>query len=132
MTTTKLERLRKLLILAMSSDNEGESASALRAVRRWMAATRHDAGWVLDNVGAPPPPFVLGTPAVVPWDEQVKYLSEPDSVAMLNDKEMQFVADMLTRWAKGQKHLTLKQAKWMNSIFNRHVLARGVVDAQRR
>lgn len=126
----KVERLRKLLVLAMSTENENESRQALRAIRRWMAATGKGAEWVLDNVGVPPPPFVFAQPAIVPWSEQVIYLSEAESIVLLNDREMRFVADMLTKHGRGDTLITLRQARWLGSIYNRHVLARGVVNAQ--
>jgi DNA-binding transcriptional LysR family regulator len=113
--TTDVDRLGKLLRLALVADKDGEAIAAIGAVKRLLDSNGLDPHWVVDT-------FERGATlvAVTPDDES----SERDDRSAawyafhrrhaLSPRERLFIENIVERAAP----LTPRQAKWLHDIVD--------------
>jgi hypothetical protein len=106
--TTPADKLRQLIVLALSSDRDGECLSALQAIERILKTNNIDAYRFANSIhlntenNAPPKPG---------WRDKVRDCQEQQH--RLNDRECAFVFS-LARW-RGTP--TEKQLAWLDHIY---------------
>ena len=126
MTAPNIERLRKLLLIALSSDKDGEIAGAMRAINRVLARSGHDAHWLADLLRPnETTPWVMG-PSRAEWEEMLKFCGEDVSMLMLSEREAEFIMSLhYQKSSKSKKwNPTHRQLSWLEGIYNRLKLTR--------
>jgi hypothetical protein len=112
-----VDRIAKLIRLIFSTDQTGEAAAAVDAVKRLLASENVDAHWLADV-------FERGAaPVAVTPDEESGERDDDRSASWfafhrrrsLSAKERQFVENIVARAAP----LTPKQRKWLHDIVDR-------------
>lgn len=118
-----VQRLRRVLAIALVSDNQHEVMVAIDMARRILAKGGRDVDWLLNQI----------TPAVAPeivlndWREHLTYINEPASQGRLNDWELQFVMDVSAKAAKSERwRPTIKQERRVRSLYMRLKIIEGV------
>ena len=127
MPAPNFERLRKLLLIALSTDQDGEIAGAMRAVKRVLAKSGHDAHWLVEALrpnGVTP--WVLGPSLTADWATMLDFCGEDLSILMLSDREAEFIVSLnMQRSRKGERWTpSHRQKQWLEGIYNRLKLTR--------
>lgn len=125
MTAPNIERLRKLLLIALRSDQDGEIAGAVRAVKRVLAKSGHDAHWLVQALRAEETtPWVMG-PIVTDWQSMLEFCGEDTSLLMLSDRETEFILSLYNQRSRRKNwQPTHRQQQWLEGIYNRLKLTR--------
>ena len=113
-------QVAKLLPL-LASDKDGEVLGAAAALVRTLKSAGHDLHDLAKRVTADQPqPTGNGTKTL--WNMAEFVGPHPDS---LEQRELEFIHDMLRRYRRGYRRLSVKQASWIGSIYARVYLATG-------
>lgn len=125
MTSPNIERLRKLLLIALRSDQDGEIAGAMRAVRRVLAKSGHDAHWLVQTLRMDEAtPWVMG-PSVTDWQSMLEFCGEDMSLLMLSEREAEFVLSLHEKRSRRKNwQPTYRQQQWLEGIYNRLKITR--------
>lgn len=125
------DRLKKLLLVALSSDQPGEAFAALSAINKQLKANKLDAHWLADKLNgasAPPPPKVQPgyqpsygpwhKPAHVDWQEMLIHCA--DHRPFLRPREEEFIGSLLNQsQTHGGWYPSEKQLGWLAAIYSR-------------
>lgn len=122
------DRLKKLLLVALSSDQPGEAFAALSAINKQLKANKLDAHWLADKLNGvrapspppppPPPPYSWQRPArAVDWQEMLIHCA--DHRPFLRPREEEFVGSLLDQSTKGGWYPSEKQFNWLAAIYSR-------------
>lgn len=126
MTTPNYERIRKLLLIALRSDQDGEVAGAIRAVKRVLAKSGHDEHWLVSTLRPnDTTPWIMG-PSRTDWVSMLDFCGEDLSLLMLSPRETEFVISLnQQRSRKGDGwRPSHRQQVWLEGIYNRLKLTR--------
>jgi hypothetical protein len=118
------ERLKKLLLVALSSDQPGEAMAALGKVRGVLSAAGHDIHWLVDTITGHAPARAT---AVSPfhktdrqtWLEQLLFCVE--NLDRIRAREVVFIHSLFEQHDRygDEWEPTPKQAKWLDDIYQR-------------
>ena len=120
-------KLKKLLLVALSSDQPGEAHAALGKVKKLLASAGHDIHWLADQIDkaptpVPPPyqphpsPYGYGPP-MTPWQEMLIHCA--DHRYRLKPREEDFIGSLLDQSLKYGWRPSMKQHEWLSSIYQR-------------
>jgi hypothetical protein len=118
-------KLKKLLLVALSSDHPGEAHAALTKVKKLLASAGHDIHWLVEQIDkapapVPPPfqphpsPYGYG-PVMVPWQEMLIFVS--DHRYRLRPREEEFIGSLLNHSIRSSWRPTMKQHEWLSDIY---------------
>jgi hypothetical protein len=128
MSTKSLDKrqLKKLLLVALSSDQPGEVMAALGRVKGALAKAGLDVHWLTDTLTVAPvlpldDPFTRWAhqqPVVAPWQDMLGYCgARPDR---MSPREQDFVMSLLQQWGGREYwHPTERQLQWLTKIYTR-------------
>jgi hypothetical protein len=117
-------QLRKLLLVALSSDQAGEAYAAIVAIRRWLERKGKDVHWLADRLTVQPEP--LTPPAPHPWANQQPSKTTDWRVMLmtclhyresLTPREHEFIMSVLAQ--SKYRMPTDKQMGWLAAIHQR-------------
>ena len=129
------ERLKKLLLVVLSSDQAGEAMAARDAVVKILKKDGKDVHWLAAHLAGLPPRKVLpehkpGTaPPTAPmnpatpnahWTEKIVYCA--DRMDRLRSKEHEFIQSLMEQFITSERanwHPTFAQEKWLDDIYMR-------------
>lgn len=123
------ERLRKLLLVVLSSDQAGEAMAARDAVAKMLKKDGKDIHWLVAQVaGQPPKPAVPSvqhgaaspTPESELWWNVIVYCA--DHIDWLRPKEAVFIQSLMQQFVDSTKdnwRPSPAQTKWLNDIYRR-------------
>jgi hypothetical protein len=102
-------RIAQCLLLALSSDKDGEIAAALTATRRALdaAGIDHHALASAIQIGLAAPPAAIQRQD---WRDTARFCRS--RVELLSEKEARFIATIMSR----DQPLSAKQSKWLDDI----------------
>jgi hypothetical protein len=106
-----IEQLAKLLRLIFISDNPGEVANAVAAVRRMLVSANADGHWLASRLFAPN----QKEPSDKPRSERVTIQWCLDRSVLLSPQDREFLRGV----TKQLKPLSVKQQKWLSDIVAR-------------
>jgi hypothetical protein len=124
------KQLRKLLLVALSSDQPGEVMAALGKVKSVLVKAGLDIHWLADTATATsslpftsifdrPPRQRTYPPPMVEWREMLE-LCSTEGRLHLSRREKEFVESLLEQWAtREQWHPTDRQLQWLGDIYTR-------------
>ena len=118
----KVEQLKRLLTLALLSDNDGERIASLEAVKRVLATDGKDAYWLVEKLagGAAEPQRVA--PPASDWAVWLEYVTREPVYERLRWKEQEFITSLMGQnmnrmnWRPSEK-----QSSWLFSIYMREL-----------
>lgn len=128
------DKLRKALLMALSSGHDGEVLAAVNAIKKQLKAAGYDIHWLADKLSAPDEPDddddddYAYQPADVShsWRDQLRFLSEDASLALLRSREFDFIMSLGEQRSRTMAWWpTERQEQWLGDIYRR-------VHAQRR
>lgn len=122
------DRLKKLLLVALSSDQPGEAFAALSAINKQLKANKLDAHWLADKLnGGSPPPAAKVQPAhtwqparsaAVDWQEMLIHCA--DHRPFLKPREEEFIGSLLNQsQTRFDWYPTDRQYNWLEAIYSR-------------
>lgn len=133
--TLDRERLKKLLLLALSSEHPGEVMAAIVKVRKVLGLGGVDIHWLAGQLVEPqvkPPPAYAKAWQPQPmheadWEDQLEFCSTNNALRFLRDREVEFIISLNQQrdrndyWSPSPK-----QAAWLQSIYVRATLWAGI------
>ena len=124
--TPNLTRLRKLLLIALSTDADNQKVAALNAINRTLKAGQVDMHWLADKIDKPDPPWLLAPAFTASPGEMLDYCGEDLSLLALNERELEFILSLNRQrgWYGSTWKLSPRQARWLKGIFERLKLTR--------
>jgi hypothetical protein len=124
-TPINTKQLKKLLLVALSSDQPGEVMAAIGKVKKALAMAGLDVHWLADSVLPTAPastpsssPFWGPMTPVVAWQDMLGYCDgRPDR---MSPREQDFVMSLLQQWGgRAYWHPTERQLQWLTKIYTR-------------
>lgn len=118
-------QLRKLLLVALSSDQPGEVMAALGKVKAVLERADLDVHWLADAIAVTPatPLNVVWEPTVAPtidWREQLEFLTTKPERDLMSFREAEFIESVMLQWAtRTEWKPTYKQQRWLRDIYAR-------------
>lgn len=129
----KTDRLKRLLVLALMSDKDGERINALDAISRILAADKHDAHWLAEQLFKPPEMLSprehyqqQARSRTMPegmydyWGDWLEYCSREPVLYRMKPREREFIESLqgqrMRRWSWSPSKA---QANWLYSIHLR-------------
>ena len=134
--TLDRERLKKLLLVALSSDQPGEVMAALNKVRKVLGLGGVDIHWLAGQLVEPqvkpPPAYARSAWSTQPvyeidWNKQLEFCTRNNVLRFLRDREVEFIISLNQQrdrndyWSPSPK-----QAAWLQSIYVRATLWAGI------
>lgn len=127
MNTLDRKQLRKMFLVALSSDQPGEAMAALGKIRGALAKAGLDIHWLADIVAgeAPKPLREVFREAwanrpvpTVDWKDMLHHCDANSS--LLRKREKEFVESLLEQWAGVDDwYPTVRQLQWLGDIYTR-------------
>jgi hypothetical protein len=132
--TLDRERLKKLLLVALSSDQPGEVMAALNKVRKVLGLGNVDIHWLAGQLAdvqvKPPPAYEKWQPQPMheaDWEDQLDFCSRNEALRFLRDREVEFIISLNEqRYRNHYWSPSPKQAAWLQSIYTRTKLWAGI------
>lgn len=128
-----LDRLKKALLVALSSDKDGEVLAALKVAKKQLASAGKDIHWMVGQIGEPakaqpqqaPPRRRTGEQWYEPhvadnWRDQITALVVV--VDHLRPREQEFILSICDQWMHSQEEdwqPSPRQGAWLTSIYER-------------
>lgn len=117
-------RLRKLLLIALRTDKDGEAAAACRAIIKVLAKDGHDAEWLVDKLVGRPSKYILPVMAEPweneDWDAQLTFVSADEQIPHMKFAELSFIHSLLRQRALSTAWKpTIRQRNWLRGIYQR-------------
>jgi hypothetical protein len=126
--TVDMEKLRKLLLVVLSSDQAGEVLSASSAISKLLKKDGKDIHWLVAQIGLPlfaPPLKAAAAPSTKPswsahWMEQLAYCYEREQ-RIVRTKEADFIVSLMGQFHEGASgwQPSLKQRDWLDAIYKK-------------
>jgi len=115
LATTEVARLAKLIRLIFSTNQTGEAAAAVDAVKRLLASENVDAHWLADRLALGAAPVAVTPNESSERDDRSAAWFCFHRRGALSPKENAFITNIVERAAP----LSVKQRKWLFDIVGR-------------
>ena len=117
-----IERMKKLLLMALSSDHDNEMLIALHKLRRAIKDEGQDIHWFAEQLDQKVP-FTLQakpmhTPVATDWEDQLEFCAE--NIHELPPKHQEFILSIMSQ--KGRKtwwYPSPKQEDYLDAIYQK-------------
>ena len=122
-----MEKLRKLLLVVLSSDQAGEVMAASSAIAKALKRDGRDIHWLVKQVGQPqaPAPPPKATPSTrtrwsAHWIEQLEYCLAHEGM-LVRIKEADFIVSLGDQYVAHPPSWqpSVKQRDWLNAIYTK-------------
>jgi hypothetical protein len=124
-----MKKLREVLLVLLSSDQQGEVAAAAAVIRKELAKAGRDVHWLADQLAK-----IMEAPLVTKQTNVGVYTNRRaqtdwttqlndcvSKVIVLNDREAEFITSLYEQWTiKGIRwEPTAKQLRWLQAIHEK-------------
>jgi hypothetical protein len=117
-------KLRKLLLVALSSQQDGEIVAAIRAVNKLLKKGGKDIHWLVEQIdGHAVKPLTLFDPGPyeeADWRTMLDRVSRSQPT-LLSERECEFILSLTDQWiSRGERwRPSTKQRQWLTAIYLR-------------